>query len=68
MVPFEIVACTQILEYWGTSEKLPAGVIIAICIVLYASVSHSLLSTTAPAIAAMPALVLPAAIISPNYS
>ncbi|KAI5815007.1 amino acid permease/ SLC12A domain-containing protein [Pyronema omphalodes] len=39
MVPFEIVACTQILEYWGTSEKLPAGVIIGICIALYALIN-----------------------------
>ena len=36
MVPFEIVACTQILQYWGTSEHVPDGAIIAICIVLYA--------------------------------
>lgn len=36
MVPFEIVACTQILGYWGTSEKVHVGVIIAICIALYA--------------------------------
>lgn len=36
MVPFEIVACTQILQYWGTSEHVPDGAIIAICIALYA--------------------------------
>jgi hypothetical protein len=36
MVPFEIVACTQILGYWGASEVLPDSAIIAICIILYA--------------------------------
>ncbi|KAI5852023.1 amino acid permease/ SLC12A domain-containing protein [Tricharina praecox] len=39
MVPFEIVACTQILGYWGTSEKVHVGVIIAICIALYAGIN-----------------------------
>ncbi|KAF8538738.1 general amino acid permease AGP2 [Trichophaea hybrida] len=39
MVPFEIVACTQILGYWGTSKVLPDSAVITICIVLYALIN-----------------------------
>ncbi|KAI5805975.1 amino acid permease/ SLC12A domain-containing protein [Geopyxis carbonaria] len=39
MVPFEIVACTQILRYWSGSTVLHDGVIIAICIVLYGAIN-----------------------------
>jgi amino acid permease len=34
LVPFEIVACNVIIQYW--SSAVPVGVIIAIVIVLYA--------------------------------
>ena len=33
LVPFEIVACNVIIHYW--SDVVPAGVIIAIVLVLY---------------------------------
>ena len=33
LVPFEIVACNLIINYW--SDVLPAGIVIAIIIALY---------------------------------
>ncbi|KAA8898359.1 amino acid permease/ SLC12A domain-containing protein [Sphaerosporella brunnea] len=41
LVPFEIVACTQILDFWGASETVPTGAIIAICIFLYAAINST---------------------------
>lgn len=37
LVPFEIVACNVILQYWTT--KIPVAAVIAICLILYAYVS-----------------------------
>jgi len=37
MVPFEITACNVIIHYW--SDAVPAGGIIAICLVLYGAIN-----------------------------
>ncbi|KAJ6255884.1 General amino acid permease [Drechslerella dactyloides] len=39
MVPFEIIACTFILDFWGVSKFVHPGVFICIVIVLYAVIN-----------------------------
>ena len=39
MVPFEVVACTTILRYWESTSVVHDGIVIAICIVLYAGIN-----------------------------
>lgn len=40
LVPFEIVACNLIINYW--SDIVPTGAVIAIIIVIYGSDAHTL--------------------------